>query len=162
GTLVLTVSAIGIEVSMIAAVMLTGNRNPTLARDAMFAVLMIVLNGMLGLTLLLGGLRHHEQVYNLRGASAYLGVIVPLAGLGLVLPRVAPSAPGGQASPLMEVFLVVVSIGLYGVFLLIQTVRHSGYFRRPADPDGEEWEEAPDHDVPGLRSARAHATLLVL
>lgn len=80
GTLVLTLAAIGIEVSMIAAVMLTGDRNATLARDAMFAVLMIVLNGILGVTLLIGGFRHHEQVYNLRGASAYLGVIVPSPG----------------------------------------------------------------------------------
>ncbi len=79
GTLILTVSVISIEVVMISAVMLTGGTNPTLARDTLLAVLMIVLNGMLGITLLLGGLRHHEQSYNLRGAATYLGVIIPLA-----------------------------------------------------------------------------------
>ena len=75
GTLILTVSVISIEVIMISAVMLTGESNPTLARDTLFSVLMIVLNGMVGITLLLGSLRHHEQSYNLKGASAYLAVI---------------------------------------------------------------------------------------
>ena len=78
GTLILTLAVVTIEVVMIAAVMLTGGDNPTLGRDTMFSVLMIVLNGIVGLALLLGGLRHHEQIYNLQGANAYLGVIVPL------------------------------------------------------------------------------------
>lgn len=162
GTLVLTLSVIGIEVSMISAVMLTGENNPTLARDTMFAVLMIVLNGMLGVTLLMGGLRHHEQVYNLQGASAYLGVIVPLSVLCLVLPRFTPSAPGGAASPLMAVFLMVVSVGLYGVFLLIQTVRHSAYFERPGGPANVEADGEPAHDGLVVRSVRYHAVFLVL
>ena len=143
GTLVLTLAVIGIEVTMISAVMLTGADNPTLGRDAMFAVLMIVLNGMVGVTLLLGGLRHHEQVYNLQGASAYLGVIVPLAVLCLVLPRFTLSAPGGQVSTLMAAFLIPVSVGLYAVFLAIQTIRHSDYFRRPDETGGGDDDE--DH-----------------
>jgi Ca2+:H+ antiporter len=113
------------------AVMLTGENNPTLARDTMFSVLMIVLNGMLGLTLLMGGLRHHEQEYSLSGASAYLGVLYPLAVLGLVVPRFTTSAPGGQVSILMTLYLVIMSAGLYAVFLLIQTMRHSHFFKRP-------------------------------
>ncbi len=91
GTLILTVSVISIEVIMIAAIMLTGENNPTLARDTLFSVLMIVLNGMVGFTLILGALRHDQQVYNLKGASAYLAVIIPLAGLGIVLPRYTTS-----------------------------------------------------------------------
>ena len=71
GTLVLTLAVIGIEVMMISAVMLTGESKPALARDAMFGVVMIVLNGMIGVSLLLGGLRHHEQEYNLRGANSF-------------------------------------------------------------------------------------------
>ena len=112
GTLILTVSVISIEVIMISAIMLTGENNPTLARDTLFSVLMIVLNGMVGFTLILGALRHHQQVYNLKGASAYLAVIIPLAGLGIMLPRYTTSAPGGEASPLMVVFLILMSIAL--------------------------------------------------
>jgi Ca2+:H+ antiporter len=160
GTLVLTLAVINIEVTMISAVMLTGDNNPTLARDTMFAVLMIVLNGVVGVTLLLGGLRHHEQVYNLQGASAYLGVIVPLAVLCLVLPRFTPSAPGGQVSTLMAAFLVPVSIGLYAVFLAIQTIRHSDYFKRPDEAGGADDEE--DHHAEAVRSVPYHASFLVL
>ena len=94
--LILTVSVISIEVIMISAIMITGENNPTLARDTLFSVLMIVLNGMVGLTLILGGLRYGEQRYNLKGASAYLAVIIPLAGLGIILPRYTTSAPGGE------------------------------------------------------------------
>ena len=75
----------------------------TEACPTLFSVLMIVLNGMTGLTLLLGGLRHKEQVYNLKGASAYLAVIIPLAGLGIILPRYTTAAPGGEVSTLMAV-----------------------------------------------------------
>lgn len=98
GTLVLTLSVIGIEVMMISAVMLTGGGKPTLARDTMFAVVMIVLNGLVGLSLLLGGLRHHEQQYNLQGANAFLALIVPLAVLGLILPNYTQSSPGPTLS----------------------------------------------------------------
>src|SRR5207249_5590318 len=83
GTLILTFAITAIEVMMIAAVMLTGPAVSTLARDTMFAVIMIVFNGMAGLSLLLGGLRYHEQTYNLQGASAFLAVTIPLAVLGL-------------------------------------------------------------------------------
>ena len=97
GTLVLTLSVIGIEVMMISAVMLTGEGKPALARDAMFGVVMIVLNGMIGLALLLGGLRHHEQEYNLRGANSFLSLIVPLTVLGLVLPNFTEASPRAYA-----------------------------------------------------------------
>ena len=77
GTLVLTLSIVTVEVALIAAVMLESHAGPALGRDTMFAVLMIVLNGVIGLALLLGGLRHGEQTYNLQGAAAYLANIVP-------------------------------------------------------------------------------------
>ncbi len=86
GTLILTLSVIGIEVSLISAIMLHGENQPTLARDTMFAVLMIILNAMVGVALLLGGLRYGEQHFNLQGAKAFLAVLVPLAVLTLVLP----------------------------------------------------------------------------
>ena len=99
GTLVLTLSVIGIEVMMISAVMLTGEGKPALARDAMFGVVMIVLNGMIGLSLLLGGLRHREQEYNLQGANSFLSLIVPLTVLGLVLPNFTEASPGPRSLP---------------------------------------------------------------
>ena len=124
GTLVLTLAVTGMEVMMIAAIMYTGHGNASLARDNMFAVVMIVLNGMVGLSLLLGGLRYHEQTYNLHGANAFLAVIVPLVVLGLVLPNFTKSSPGPTFSPLQSAFFVVMSIALYGVFLGIQTLSH--------------------------------------
>ena len=95
GTLILTLSVISIEVIMISAVMITGENNPTLARDMLYSVLMIVLNGLVGVTLIIGALRHGEQQYNLKGSVAYLGVIIPMAGLGIITPRYITSAPGG-------------------------------------------------------------------
>src|SRR4029453_13204532 len=128
GTLILTLSAITIEVMTISAAMLHGANNPTLARDMMFAVIMIALNGLIGLSLLLGGLRHHEQHYNLQGVNAYLNTIMVLAVLGLVLPDFTTSMSGPRFSTEQEVFLATTSIGLYAIFLLIQTTRHSRYF----------------------------------
>jgi Ca2+:H+ antiporter len=132
GTLILTLAVISIEATMIAAVMIVGKANPTLARDTMFAVLMIVLNGMFGTVMLLGGWRHHAPSFNYQGANAYLALLVPLAGISLVLPRFTSSAPGGEPSALLAAFLMAAAILLYGVFLGVQTVLHSGYFRQPA------------------------------
>jgi Ca2+:H+ antiporter len=128
GTLILTLSAISIEVVMISTAMLHGANNPTLGRDAIFAVVMIALNGFVGLCLLLGGLRHREQYYNLQGVNSYLNVIMTLAVLGLVLPNFTTSTTGPTFSTEQEVFLIVVSLLLYAIFLLIQTIRHRQYF----------------------------------
>src|SRR5689334_24916809 len=98
GTIVLTLSAITIEVVMISAAVLHGANNPTLARDMMFAVVMIALNGLIGLSLLLGGWRHREQNYNLQGTSAYLNTIMALSVLGLVLPIYTTSLSGPRFS----------------------------------------------------------------
>jgi Ca2+:H+ antiporter len=160
GTLVLTLSVVGIEVMMIAAVMSTGHGNVTLARDSMFAVLMIVLNGMVGLCLLLGGMRYREQTYNLQGANAFLAVIVPLAVLGLVLPNFTTSSPGPTFSPLLATFLVLMSVGLYGVFLAIQTSRHRDYFLPPesAEASNDQDGHAAHHEV---HSVAYHAPFLL-
>ena len=133
GTLILTLAAISIEVMMISTAMLHGGNNPTLARDAMFAVIMIALNGLVGLSLLLGGLRHREQQYNLQGANAYLNAIMALAVLGLVLPNFTTSTGGPTLSGAQQVFLVVMSVSLYAIFLLIQTMRHTKYFMESRD-----------------------------
>lgn len=155
GTLILTLAVTGIEVMMIAAVMYAGQGNSAFARDAMFAVVMIVMNGMIGLALMLGGLRHHEQNYNLQGANAFLAVIVPLAVLCLVLPNFTVSSPGPTFSTLQAVFLVIMSLALYGVFLVIQNLRHRDYFIAPGSSG-----QADGH-VEGFRSTPFHGVLLI-
>src|SRR5438309_9399744 len=94
-----------IEFMMISSAILHGENNPTLARDMMFAVIMIALNGLIGLSLLLGGLRHHEQHYNLQGASAYLNTIMALSVLGLVVPNLITSMSGTRFSTVLVIFL---------------------------------------------------------
>jgi Ca2+:H+ antiporter len=159
GTLILTLSVISIEVLMISALMLSGSNNPTLARDTMFAVIMIVLNGMVGLTLLLGAWRHYEQRYNLQGANAYLSVIVPLAMLSMLLPDLTVSTSGPTLTGLQSAFLIFMSIGLYGTFLAIQTSRHRGYF---ADESaGEGTAEPAVHHGPTPGPVSLHALLLL-
>jgi len=155
GTLVLTLSVTAIEVLSISAVMLHGDNNPTLVRDTLFAIVMIILGGMVGVSLLAGGWRHREQHYNLQGANAYLSVIIPLAMLTLSLPNFTVSTPGPTLSLTQEAFLVVMSVGLYGAFLAIQTGRHRGYFTL---------EEIGDEHAP-VKSAHPlawHAVLLVV
>src|SRR5712691_7229487 len=160
GTLILTLSAISIEVMMISTAMLHGANNPTLGRDAMFAVVMIALGGLVGLSLLLGGLRYREQHYNLQGVNAYLNVIMALAVLGLVLPSFTTSTSGPTFSTEQEIFLVVVSVSLYAIFLLIQTMRHSQYFIESKDPVAVT--ESIHHRQLQIWSPGVHAVLLVL
>lgn len=157
GTLILTLSVIGIEVVMISSIMLTGDNNPTLARETMFSVLMIVMNLLVGLTLLIGGLRHHEQTFNLQGASAYFSVILPLAAFGLIVPSFTSSTEDASASPLFAWFLGGASLLLYGVFLAMQTMRHRGWFRSTG---AEENDDEPTHGNGATRSTTAHALLL--
>ena len=156
GTLILTLAITAIEVMLISAVMLHGPEVSTLARDTMFAVVMIVFNGMVGVSLLVGGLRYHEQAYNLRGANAFLAVILPLAALGLVMPNFTDS-PGQTLSTLHQVFLALMSVALYAVFLTAQTLRHRHYF---VEPDAEI--EPFDRAAMDLRPAAYHGTLLLL
>lgn len=132
GTLILTLSIVIIEVALISAVMLGAKGAPTLGRDTMFAVLMIVLNGVVGIGLLLGGLRHFSQGYNLKGASAYLAVIIPLTLIPLVLPNFTTSTPDGTLTSFQSIAFSLFTILLYGAFLILQTGRHSGFFLEPA------------------------------
>jgi Ca2+:H+ antiporter len=166
GTLVLTVSMSGMEMMMIAAVMLTGHGSASLARDTMLAIVMIVLNGIVGISLLVGGLRWHEQTYNLYSANSFLAVILPLSVLGLVLPGLTVSTPGPTLSTLQSVFLIFMSLVLYGVFLATQTLRHRDYFVSPGQasaPDGNGTSApAPDgHGTSAHAPAGYHAGMLL-
>jgi Ca2+:H+ antiporter len=133
GTLILTLSVAAIEILTLGIVMTTGDPNPTLARDTMFSVVMLVLNGLIGVSLILGALRYEEQDYNLRGANAYLSVIVSLAVFGLVVPNFTFTTAGPTFSGVQEGFLIVMCVGLYAVFLAIQTTRHRSFFIDLAD-----------------------------
>src|SRR5438034_5554733 len=157
GTLILTLSAISVEVMMISTAMLHGANNPTLGRDAMFAVVMIALGGLVGLSLLLGGLRYREQHYNIQGVNAYLNVIMGLTVLGLVLPNFTTSTSGPTFSTEQEIFLTTVSLLLYAIFLLIQTLRHRGYFLDSTQTTGR---HSPHH-VLQTRSRGFHALMLL-
>lgn len=131
GTLILTLSIVLIEVALIVAVMLGGKDAATLGRDTMFAVLMCVLNGIVGAGLLVGGLRHGAQSYNLQGASAFLAVIIPLSTITFVLPNFTRSTPGGTLSGPQEIAFALFTALLYGVFLSVQTGRHRAFFTDP-------------------------------
>lgn len=157
GTLILTLSVISIEVVMISAVMLTGAENPALGRDMMFAVLMIVLNGLVGISLLCGSLRHSEQVHNLQGANTFLVVLIPLAILCLILPNFTQSTEVGTYSSGQTIFAVAASIALYGAFLVAQTLRYRGHFVAPATKD----DDHDDHGDLVVRSVGFHAALLL-
>jgi Ca2+:H+ antiporter len=128
GTLVLTLSVIIIEVSSISAVMVHGDNNPTLVSDTLLAVIMIILNGMVGVSLLVGGWVHREQTYNLQGANAYMSVIIPLAVLSLILPVFTQTTPGPTQSAYQQLFLAAAAVGLYFIFLTVQTGRHREFF----------------------------------
>tara|TARA_Y100000589_G_scaffold288461_1_gene289877 strand:- start:1376 stop:2464 length:1089 start_codon:yes stop_codon:yes gene_type:complete len=138
GTLILTLSVICIEVAMIASVMVVGPDNPTLARDTMFAVLMLVMNGLIGICLLIGGYFHREQYFNLRSAGSYLALLVVLATLGLILPTWTTSTPDASHSPMFAIFLGVAAFGIYGVFLGLQASTHKDYFVHGDEDDHAE------------------------
>ncbi|MEH3146214.1 MAG: calcium:proton antiporter [Methylobacterium frigidaeris] len=153
GTLILTLSIVIIEVALVAAVMLGAKAAPTLGRDTMFAVLMIVMNGLVGVGLIVGGLRHHRQNYNLDGAAAYLAVIIPLTTIAMILPNFTTSTSGGTLTTLQSVSFSLFTIALYAIFLLIQTGRHSDFFEAATLTSAGE--SGPVPEVPVKRETRA-------
>lgn len=159
GTLVLTLSIVVIEVVLVSAVMLSAKAAPTLGRDTMFAVLMIVMNGLVGLGLLIGGLRYHQQSYNLQGASAFLSVIIPLTTIALIIPNFTTSTGAGTLTPMQSIAFSVFTVALYGIFLLIQTGRHSSFFVHAGD-SASAAEPVADATAPG-GSILTHTALLI-
>jgi Ca2+:H+ antiporter len=163
GTLILTVSVISIEVTVLATIMLGANPNPTLPRETMFAILMIVLNGMVGTVLAIGGLRHVEQQYNLQGAMAYLAVITPLAVIALVVPTFTQSTTSPTFTPQQATVFGLLTALLYAAFLTIQTTRHRDFFLEPKKMQGGKKAEpviAPHHHGK-IHSAPYHVVLLL-
>ncbi|MGW1341669.1 calcium:proton antiporter [Kribbella sp. NPDC002412] len=129
GTLILALAVTVIEVALIVTLMASGgDKASSLARDTVFAAVMITCNGILGLSLVVGSLRHHVQEFRVRASSSALAVMTALVTLSLVLPTFTTSAPGPQFSPAQLAFAGVVSLVMYGVFVFVQTVRHRDYF----------------------------------
>jgi Ca2+:H+ antiporter len=128
GTLVLTLAVTIIEVALIATIMLGDTPVPTLARDTVFAVVMIVCNGLVGLCIFIGGLRFREQDFQISGSNLYLSVLFVMATITLIMPNYTLTSPGPVYSAAQLGFVSVVTLILYGVFLYTQTIRHRDYF----------------------------------
>jgi Ca2+:H+ antiporter len=157
GTLILTMAVTIIEVALIESIVLTPGSSPALARDTVFAVIMVVCNGLVGLCILWGGLRHHEQDFQASGASIYLSVLGALSVLTLVLPNYTDTAIGPYFSNAQLVFVSIVTTILYVGFLFIQTFRHTDYFRADsgAAPD-------KDHIYPSNKAVAISVGLLLV
>jgi Ca2+:H+ antiporter len=147
GTLLLTLAVTVIEVALIATIMLGDKAAATLARDTVFAVVMIVCNGLVGICILAGGLRYREQDFQVTGVNVYLGVLIVLATITLVLPNYTLTTPGPVYSALQLGFVSVVTIVLYGVFLYTQTIRHRDYFIVETDEQQAEHSSAAGSEL---------------
>jgi Ca2+:H+ antiporter len=159
GTLLLAVAVTTIEVALIVSLMLSGGPSTTaLARDTVFAAVMIILNGMVGLCMLVGGKRHGEQSFGLLGVSASLATLAAIAVLTMVLPNYTTTVPGPFYSVSQLSFIAVVSIVLYGTFVLVQTVRHRDYFLPDEAASSEEQHALP----PDTKVALASLGLLLM
>ena len=128
GTLLLTLAVTIIEVALIATIMLGDKAVPALARDTVFAVIMIVCNGLVGICIFIGGLRYREQDFQVSGANLYLSVLFVMATITLIMPNYTLTTPGPIYSAAQLGFVSVVTLLLYGVFLYTQTIRHRDYF----------------------------------
>lgn len=158
GTLVLAIAVTVIELGLIVTLMSAGGESAaTLARDTVFAAVMIILNGLVGLCLLLGALRHKEQPFRQTGVSAALATICALTVLTLVLPNFTVSEPGPVYAPSQLGFVAVVSFLLYLTFVAMQTVRHRDYFLPKTVPSDEEVHADPPSD-----RQTAHSVALLL
>jgi Ca2+:H+ antiporter len=157
GTLVLTLAVTIIEVALIESVVLEHNSSPGLARDTVFSAVMIVCNGLVGLCVLLGGLRHREQEFQTSGASVYLSLLGALSVLTLVLPNYTLTVEGPYFSNGQMIFVSLITVLLYVTFLFVQTSRHADYFRTP---DKESAADA--NGYPSNKTVALSVTLLLL
>lgn len=132
GTLLLTLSVTLIEVSVIASMMLHGTGNPTLVRESVFSVIMIASTGIVGLCLLLGSLKHREQVIQQQGVAGFLSVLIALGVMLLILPSETRDGASGQFTPFQLTFMAFIAVALYAAFLYMQTVRYTEHFAAQA------------------------------
>ncbi|GAA3894053.1 MULTISPECIES: sodium-potassium/proton antiporter ChaA [Gibbsiella] len=155
GSLILSLSVVILEVSLISALMATGDAAPALMRDTLYSIIMIVTGGLVGFALLLGGRKFATQHVNLSGIKQYLMAIFPLAVIVLVLPS---ALPGGNFNTAQALLVAAISAAMYGVFLIIQTKTHQSLFvYEHEDDDGD-----PHHGKPSSHSNAWHAAWLVV
>ena len=151
GTLVLAVSVTIIEVALIVSIMLSAGANGALiARDSVFAAIMIVMNGVIGASIFLGGLRHRVLLFRVEGTNSSLAVLIALAVLTLVMPNFTTSTSGPTFSNSQLVLAGVLSLVLYGTFIFVQTVRHRDYFL----PEQESEQANPQSHAPAPSNAK--------
>lgn len=151
GALVLAVAVTVIEVALIVTLMISaksGSDTATLARDTVFAAVMITCNGIVGLSLLVGTLRRGTAEFNAEGTASALGTVLTLATLSLVLPTFTTSEPGPEFSSEQLTFAAVASLVIYGLFVFVQTVRHREDYLPVETPDDGDGDGDDDHDGP--------------
>ncbi len=159
GTLILAVAITVIEVALVVSVMRAGGPDKaTLPRDTIFSAIMIICNGVVGLCLLAGGLRHHVQSFHIEGANSGFAALVTLATLTLVLPAFTRSAPGPVYTELQLAFAALASLLIWAVFVFVQTVRHRDYFLPVGPATDANAHAAP----PGNAAAGASFALLLV
>lgn len=157
GTLVLALAVTVIEVSLIVSMMLSGGSEvAALARDTVFATVMIICNGVIGLCLLAGAIRHRVVAFRVEGTSSALSVLAALTTLTLILPEFTTTTPGPTYAPSQLAFAGLMSLLLYGVFVFVQTIRHREFFLPPEGMAAEE-----EHALPSNRGALLSLSLLI-
>ena len=160
GSIILAVAVTIIEVGLIVTLMVsgTGHETETLARDTVFAAVMITCNGIVGISLIVGALRRRLAVFNAEGSATALATVCTLATLSLVLPNFTESAPGPEFSSAQLAFAAVASLALYALFVFVQAIRHRDYFL-PVEEDAEHESHA---DPPSGSATLSSLALLVL
>ncbi|MFD1802723.1 sodium-potassium/proton antiporter ChaA [Mixta tenebrionis] len=157
GSLILSLSVVILEVSLISALMATGSAAPALMRDTLYSIIMIVTAGLVGFALLLGGQKFATQYVNLAGVKQYLIAIFPLAILVLVFPN---ALPNGNFTTTQALIISAISAAMYGVFLLIQTKTHQSLFVYEHEDDGDD--DDPHHGKPSAHSSLWHTIWLLV
>lgn len=155
GSLILSLSVVILEVSLISALMATGDAAPALMRDTLYSIIMIVTSGLVGCALLLGGRKFATQYVNLAGVKQYMIAIFPLAILVLVFPN---ALPGGNFTTAQALIIAAISAAMYGVFLLIQTKTHQSLFVYEHEDEGDD----PHHGKPSAHSSIWHTFWLIV
>ena len=146
GTIILAIAITTIEVGLIVSLMLAGGDGvKELARDTVFAAVMIIITAIVGICLLSGGIKFKEQLYKLQGVNAALITLMAIVVLTLILPNYTTTKPVGEYSTSQLIFVSLVSVVLYGGFIFMQTVRHRDYFLPKAAASAEEHAEVPNN-----------------
>ena len=159
GTLILALAVTVIETALILSMMIAGGEDmAVLPRDAIYATVMIICNGVIGICVLLGGLKHHEQTFRVEGAGAGLAALIVMSTLTLVLPVATTTTPVGTYSTSQLAFVGVTSAALWAIFVFVQTVRHRDYFIPATGVTDEDVHAEP----PTARAAWLSSGLLLL